>query len=189
MSGEKAGEVTRLLKAIDAGGAKSSEELLPLVYDELRKLAASQMAREKPGQTLQPTALGHEAYLRLVGNHDTHWEGRGHFFGAAARAMRRVLVEQARKRGRLKRGGDLQRFPLHDVVDGKSVNDVDFVVLDEALRRMEMEDERMARVVMLRFFAGLSVEDTAEIMGASPMTVKREWSCAKAWLYDELHTD
>jgi len=182
-------EVTRLLKAIQAGDAGSSEALLPLVYEELRKLAASHMARERPGQTLQPTALVHEAYLRLIGGNDVDWNNRGHFFGAAAQAMRRILVEQARRRGRIKRGGDLQRVPLEDLPDGRNTDEIDFVVLDEALRRMELEDERMARVVMLRFFAGLSVEDTAEVMGVSPMTVKRDWSCAKAWLYDELNAD
>ncbi|MCB9853072.1 MAG: sigma-70 family RNA polymerase sigma factor [Phycisphaerales bacterium] len=189
MSDKAANEVTRLLKAINAGDAGSSEELLPLVYEELRKLAASHMVREKQGHTLQPTALVHEAYLRLLGGQGTTWNDRGHFFGAAALAMRRILVEQARKRGRIKHGGELQRVSLDDVADGNTRDDVDFVVLDEALRRMEKEDERMARVVMLRFFAGLSVSDTADVMGVSPMTVKRDWACAKAWLYDELNPE
>lgn len=187
MGDDSRSEVTRLLKAISDGDAKSSDELLPLVYEELRKLAAAHMVRERPGQTLQPTALVHEAYLRLLGNRESDWSNRGHFFGAAAQAMRRILVEQARKRGRIKRGGDLQRVTLEDVPDGTDTEQVDFLVLDEALRRMEVEDERMARVVMLRFFAGLSIEDTAEAMGISPMTVKREWACAKAWLHDELN--
>lgn len=186
MTSEGPNEVTRLLQAINAGDEKSSEELLPLVYEELRKLAASHMVREKPGQTLQPTALVHEAYLRLVGDAGTGWNSRGHFFGAAAQAMRRILVEQARRRGRLKRGGDRQRVELDDLPDKKDTENVDYVVLDEALRRMEKEDERMARVVMLRYFAGLSIEETAEAMDVSPMTVKRDWACAKAWLYEEM---
>lgn len=184
------GEVTRLLQAIDAGDPKSPEELLPLVYEELRRLAAAQMIHERPGQTLQPTALVHEAYLRLVGGQNMNWNSRAHFFGAAAQAMRRLLVEQARRRGRVKRGGELKRVPLDDnLADFGSEENPDLVVLDEALRRMEKEDERMARVVMLRYFAGLSIEDTAKAMDLSPMTVKREWACAKAWLYDELHAD
>lgn len=189
MSEAQPSEVTRLLNAINAGEARSSEALLPLVYDELRKLAAAQMAREKPGQTLQPTALVHEAYLRLVGGSSTDWNHRGHFFGAAALAMRRILVEQARRRGRVKRGGDMQRVPFDDVADQAMPENLDFVGLDEALRRMEEEDERMAQVVMLRFFAGLSVEETARALEIAPNTVKREWACAKAWLYDELNTD
>ncbi len=186
MTSEGPNEVTRLLQAINAGDEKSSEELLPLVYEELRKLAAAHMVREKPGQTLQPTALVHEAYLRLVGDAGAGWNSRGHFFGAAAQAMRRILVEQARRRGRLKRGGDRQRVELDDLPEKKDTENVDYVVLDEALRRMEKEDERMARVVMLRYFAGLSIEETAEAMDVSPMTVKRDWSCAKAWLYEEM---
>ena len=190
MGGDPQGEVTRLLQAIDAGDSKSSEELLPLVYDELRRLAAAQMRHEKPGQTLQPTALVHEAYLRLVGGQAPNWKSRAHFFGAAAQAMRRLLVEQARRRGRIKRGGELGHVPLSDEFEGKTnAENLDLVVLDEALRRMEQEDERMARVVMLRFFAGLSVEETAEAMDISPMTVKREWAVAKAWLFDELHAE
>jgi len=182
-------EVTRILQAINAGHEKSSEALLPIVYDELRRLAASQMGREKPGQTLQATALVHEAYLRLIGGQDSDWSDRGHFFGAAAQAMRRILVENARRRNRIKRGGDRVRVELTDVADEKNADEMDFLVLDEALRRMEKDDPRMARVVMLRFFAGLSVNDTAEAMGVSPMTVKREWACAKAWLYDEINAE
>jgi RNA polymerase sigma factor (TIGR02999 family) len=187
------GDVTRLLSAIGAGNSHASEELLPLVYEELRKLAARRIEREHPGQTLQATALVHEAYLRLVGSGDATWENKAHFFGAAALAMRRILVERARRLGRDRHGGGRRPLSLADI-DVAAVGDeehesVDFVALDEALRRMEGEDERMARVVMLRYFAGFSIEETAEALGMSPTSVKREWTCARAWLYDELRDD
>lgn len=171
--------------AASAGRPSPPEELLPLVYDELRKLAAARLAREAPGQTLQATALVHEAYLRLEGD-GVRWDGPGHFFGAAALAMRRILVERARRVGRVRHGGGRGRVPLTDVQVAEGDDSIDFVALDGALRRMEEEDPRMAQIVMLRFFAGLSVEATAEAMGVSPTTVKREWACARAWLYDEL---
>ena len=170
-------------------GSHGSEDLLPLVYDELRTLAAARLAREKPGQTLQATALVHEAYMRLSGDPDVKWNNKGHFFGAAALAMRRILVERARRVGRIKHGGGRGRVPLTGIqveADGESL---DFVALDEALRRMEKEDPRMAQVVMLRFFAGLSIEETSNAIGVSANTVKREWACARAWLHDELHPD
>ena len=180
-------EVTRILAAIGEGDQKASKQLLPLVYDELRSLAAQRMAREAPGQTLQATALVHEAYLRLVGGDHVAWSGRGHFFAAAAEAMRRILVERARRRGRDKHGGGWKRVPLGVAEVAADDSSVDLLALDEALRRMEKEDERMGRVVMLRFFAGLSVEDTAELLGVSPRTVKRDWTCARAWLYQQLY--
>jgi RNA polymerase sigma factor (TIGR02999 family) len=162
-------------------------ELLSLVYEELRKLAAHRLAHESPGHTLQPTALVHEAYLRLVGDGEVSWEGRGHFFAAAAESMRRILVEHARKRGRVKRGGGRHRVPI-DVVDvAAEPESLDLVALDEALRRMEEQDPRMHQIVMLRFFAGLSVEDAGQALGISARTVKREWSCARAWLFKTLH--
>lgn len=164
-----------------------SEELLPRVYEELRRLAAAKLAREGPGQTLQATALVHEAYMRLDAGGGALWDSPGHFFGAAALAMRRILVERARRVGRVRHGGDRERVPLTDVHAAETDDAVDYVALDEALRRMEKEDPRMAQIVMLRFFAGLSVEATAEAMGLSATTVKREWACARAWLYDELH--
>ena len=164
-----------------------SDELLPLVYEELRKLAAHRLAHESPSHTLQPTALVHEAYLRLVGDDDVSWEGRGHFFAAAAESMRRILVEHARKRGRVKRGGGRHRVPI-DVMDvAAEPESLDLVALDEALRRMKEQDLRMHQIVMLRFFAGLSVEDAAQALGVSARTVKREWSCARAWLFKALH--
>lgn len=188
-SGEReriASDVTRLMAEAGKGNRLASAELLPLVYDELRTLAARRLGREAPGQTLQATALVHEAYLRLVGDGSATWENKGHFFGAAALAMRRILVERARRSQAGKHGGGRQRVPLTDLDVAAIENSVDFVALDAALQRMEREDERSARIVMLRFFAGLSVEETAEALGMSPSTVKREWSCARAWLYDEL---
>ncbi|MHC4217881.1 MAG: sigma-70 family RNA polymerase sigma factor [Planctomycetota bacterium] len=182
-------DVTTILKAIGEPGSAAADELLPLVYDELRKLAANRMAHEPSGLTLQATALVHEAYMRLVGDRDVPWDGRGHFFAAAAEAMRRILVEQARKRARLKRGGGKKRVPL-DVADPAADEDsTDLVALDEALRRMEQQDPRMHEVVMLRFFAGLSVEDTAAALDVSPRTVKRDWQCARAWLYEAMQGD
>jgi RNA polymerase sigma factor (TIGR02999 family) len=194
-------DVTRLLVAIGAGDLRASDELLPLVYGELRKLAAQRLRREQPGQTLDATALVHEAYLRLVGDGSPIWSTKGHFFGAAALAMRRILVERARRVDRERHGGTRQRISLSEVMqreglvgqriessgqDRSADNRIDLVALDGALRRMEEEDERMARIVMLRFFAGLSIEQTAEALDLSPTTVKRQWACARAWLFDEL---
>ena len=187
MADAQPSDVTRILAAIGEGDGRASDQLLPLVYAQLRNLASHRMRAEPPGQTLQPTALVHEAYLRLVGSGPVEWHNRGHFFAAAAEAMRRILVERARARGRVKRGGGRQRVPL-DVADVVADEDsLDLVVLDDALRRMEREDPRMNQVVMLRFFAGLSIEDTAQSLGVSPMTVKRDWACARAWLYDEVY--
>ncbi|MBL9119023.1 MAG: sigma-70 family RNA polymerase sigma factor [Phycisphaerae bacterium] len=194
-------DVTRLLLAIGAGDPRASDELLPLVYGELRKLAAQRLRREPPGQTLDATALVHEAYLRLVGDGSSNWNTKGHFFGAAALAMRRILVERARRVGRERHGGTRQRVSLSEVMQREGLlghriesggqdrperHSIDLVALDEALRRMEEEDGRMARIVMLRFFAGLSIEQTAEALDLSPTSVKRQWACARAWLFDEL---
>ncbi len=187
MAEPEQGDVTRILAAIGEGEGRASEELLPLVYEELRKLAAQRMAREQPGQTLQPTALVHEAYLRLVGGGPVEWNSRGHFFAAAAEAMRRILVDRARRRGRIRYGGGRKRAPLGLENVAAEEKSQDLLVLDDALHRLEREDERMSRIVMLRFFAGLSVQDTAQALGISPMTVKRDWACARAWLYDEIY--
>lgn len=183
-----ANEVTRVLASIGAGDRRAFDELLPLVYDELRSIAARHLAGEAAGHTLQPTALVHEAYLRLLGGEQPDWNSRAHFFGAAALAMRRILVERARRNHRLKHGGDQHRVPLSvaEAADEPERDALDILALDEALRRMEREDERMSQVVMLRFFAGLSLEDTARAMEISERTVKRCWRCARAWLYDEL---
>jgi RNA polymerase sigma factor (TIGR02999 family) len=179
-------DVTRILSAIEQGDVGASEQLLPLVYDELRKLAAQRLAQEKPGQTLQATALVHEAYLRLVGDGATAWNGRGHFFAAAAEAMRRILIEAARRKGAGKGGGALRRVELDAVdVPGEAPSE-DVLALDEALSRLAAEDPAKAELVKLRFFAGLSVEDAGRALGISRATADRHWAYARAWLYSEL---
>jgi RNA polymerase sigma factor (TIGR02999 family) len=173
-------DVTRLLAAAAAGERQAAADLLPVVYAELRQLAAARLGRENPGQTLQPTALVHEAYLRLVG--DQRFDGRGHFFAAAAEAMRRILVEGARRKGRVKRGGDRGRLDLGEyAVTGDSPAD-EILALDEALTRLAAEDPEAARVVQLHFFAGLSIEQAAEALGVSRATAYRQWTFARAWL-------
>jgi RNA polymerase sigma factor (TIGR02999 family) len=179
-------EVTQLLAAVSEGDSRASAKLLPLVYDELRKLAKARMAHEPTGQTLQPTALVHEAYLRLVGDTNVTWDNRGHFFAAAALAMRRILVERARSRNRIKRGGGRARVELTDGALVSEPPDDDLLILDEALERLEKYDKRKADVVMLRYFAGLSIEETAAALGVSPATVKNEWTFARAWLHREI---
>jgi len=189
MSGQGHAEITQLLNAASGGNQQAAADLLPLVYEELRALARSNMAREGgggAGHTLQPTALVHEAYLRLVGGADVKWDGRGHFFGAAARAMRRILVERARHRGRIKRGGGRQRVELNEEGLASEPPSTDLLALDEVLDRLERYDKRKAEVVMLRFFAGLSIEETASALGVSPATIKNEWMFARAWLHREL---
>jgi RNA polymerase sigma factor (TIGR02999 family) len=183
-------DVTRILSQIDAGDPKAAEQLLPLVYDELRKLAAARLAQEKPGQTLSATALVHEAYLRLVGGQDSEvagqkseqWKGRGHFFGAAAEAMRRILVEQARSKGRLKRGGNRERVDLDQLSLSESVANDDLLVIHEALAKLEAEDPRAAQLVKLRFFGGLSLTEAAEVLGLSRTSAYEQWAYARAWL-------
>ena len=178
-------EVTRILSAIERGDAGAAEKLLPLVYDELRKLAAQRLAHEKPGQTLDATALVHEAYLRLVGGagDSAEFKSRGHFFGAAAEAMRRILVEQARRRHSAKRGGDRQRVALEDASPTTPRPDDDLLALDEALDRLHQEDPVKAELVKLRYFAGLTVEQAALALDISRATADRYWSYAKVWLY------
>lgn len=168
---------------------QSAEALLPQVYDELRALARSRLARERPGQTLQPTALVHEAYLRLIGDADPGWNGRGHFFGAAALAMRRILVEQARRKGRLRHGGDQQRVAMEDAEVFIEAPAGDVLGIDQAVRRLEIEDPRKGRIVNLRYFAGFTVSETAEALGVSVGTVEREWRFIKAWLQVALAED
>ena len=178
-------EVTRILSAIERGDAGAAEKLLPLVYDELRTLAAQRLAHEKPGQTLDATALVHEAYLRLVGGagDSAEFKSRGHFFGAAAEAMRRILVEQARRRHSAKRGGDRQRVTLEDASPTTPRPDDDLLALDEALDRLHQEDPVKAELVKLRYFAGLTVEQAALALDISRATADRYWSYAKVWLY------
>jgi RNA polymerase sigma factor (TIGR02999 family) len=175
-------DVTHILTAIEQGEPHAAAKLLPLVYDELRRLAAQKLAKEKPGQTLQATALVHEAFLRLVGSQDPGWSGRGHFFAAAAEAMRRILVEAARRKAGPKAGGGRERIDfaaIEPAVDGRRV---DLIVLDEALTALEARHPRKADLVRLRFFAGLSVEQAAEILGISVATAHKDWSYAKSWL-------
>lgn len=180
-------DVTRILGKIEAGDPKAAEQLLPLVYEELRKLAADKMAEEKPGQTLQATALVHEAYLRLVNTDSVKgWDSRGHFFAAAAAAMRRILVEQARAKKRLKRGGQRERVPLDDVELACGVPSDQLLALDEAIARLETTDPDMARIVQLRFFVGMNHEEVAAAMGISSVTARRHWRYARAWLRREI---
>jgi RNA polymerase sigma factor (TIGR02999 family) len=179
-------EVTQLLSALERGQAHAAEELLPLVYDELRRLASWRLANEQPGQTLQATALVHEAYLRLVGEGDPQWNGRRHFFGAAAEAMRRILVESARRKKRLKRGGDLERVELDGLDLPAPMPDEDLLALDEALDRMAEVDPRAAELVKLCFFVGLTQDQAAKELGISISTVERTWAYARAWLFREI---
>ncbi len=180
--------MTRMIEAIHDGDPHASDELLPLVYDELRKLASMRLSHEPPGQTLQATALVHEAYLRLLGSgvSDEKWENRGHFFAAAAEAMRRIMIENARRKKRLKRGGEFRRVPL-ELVDVAITADPDNLLLvNEALSKLEAEDPAKAKLVKLRFFAGLKNTEAAAAMGISPTTAKRYWAFARAWLYHEI---
>jgi RNA polymerase sigma factor (TIGR02999 family) len=177
-------EVTRILSAIEQGDGQAAAQLLPLVYDELRKLAAQKLAQEKPGQTLQPTALVHEAYLRLIG--DQQFDGRGHFFAAAADAMRRILVDAARRKRTHKHGGRHRRVELPDIAARPEVADEQLLALDAALTRLAAEDPVAARVVELRHFAGLSIEDAATTLGLSRAKAYRHWTYARAWLRDAV---
>jgi len=186
MSLEVSDQTLALRELITSDGRKSAEQLLPLVYDELRALARSRMAREAPGQTLQATALVHEAYLRLIGNADPGWNGRGHFFGAAALAMRRILVEQARRKARIKHGGGKQAIELSDAILAIDPPGADVLAIDEAISRLEKEDPRKGKIVNLRYFAGLTVKEAAVALGLSVGTLEREWRFIKAWLQVEL---
>ena len=177
-------DVSRILTQISSGDPSAAEQLFPLVYEELRRLAATRLAHEKPGQTLQATALVHEAYLRLVG--DQHFNGRGHFFAAAAEAMRRILVENARRRTRVKHGGGRQREDLPPDVAGPEPPDDDLLAIDAALAKLAQHDPLKARLVELRFFAGLTGDQAAEALGISPSTADRQWVFARAWLRREL---
>ena len=186
MSSSDSSDITRILKRVSSGEAHAAHELLPLVYEQLRAAAQKQMARERGDHTLQATALVHEAYLRLVGPLDLPWENRAHFYVAAAEAMRRVLIEHARKRGRVKRGGGLRKIPLSGDELARDSDPDEIMSVDAAIRRLEERDGRMARIVRLRFFAGLGVAETAAALGLSDRTVRREWALARAWLHREL---
>jgi RNA polymerase sigma factor (TIGR02999 family) len=183
-------DVTQILSRIESGDSTASEQLLTLVYDELRRLAAQRLTQEKPGQTLQATALVHEAYLRLVdGDKAQHWNSRGHFFGAAAEAMRRILVNRARDKGRLKRGGQLKRVDLEKIELAMDAPHDDLLAIDESIELLAAENPECANVVKLRFFAGLSVDETATALSISASTAKRHWAYARAWLFDVLSSD
>ena len=179
-------DVTRILNAIEKGDAQAAEELLPLVYEELRHLASRKMSRESPGQTLQATALVHEAYIRLVGAEAQNWKGRTHFFTAAAEAMRRILIENARRKQRLKRGGGQKKVDLEDAEPAVAEPAEDIVALNEALEKLALEDPIKANLVKLRYFAGLTVKQAAEILGISRATAERYWSYARVWLFYEI---
>jgi RNA polymerase sigma factor (TIGR02999 family) len=179
-------EVTRILDTIEQGDPQAGGELLPLVYEELRKLAARRLADEAPGQTLQATALVHEAYLRLVGDGDRPWNSRGHFFAAAAHAMRRILIERARQRQRLRHGGAMQRLDLDNLLLTGEGDPGPILALDEALERLARDEPVIGEVVRLRFFAGLPIDETAAALGISVRTANRHWSYARAWLYQQV---
>ncbi|NQV28552.1 MAG: sigma-70 family RNA polymerase sigma factor [Rhodopirellula sp.] len=180
-------DVTRILSAIEHGDAAAAERLLPLVYDELRRLAVQRMAQENPGQTLQATALVHEAYLRLVDREQAqHWDSRGHFFAAAAESMRRILVEKARRKNRVKRGGEMARQELDDVPIVAPEIHEDLIALDAALDRLKAVDAQAVELVHLRYFVGLSIPNAAELLGIAPRTADRLWAFARAWLHQEI---
>jgi RNA polymerase sigma factor (TIGR02999 family) len=178
--------VTHVLQAIGRCEEGASEKLLPLVYAELRRLAGARMAHEMSGQTLQPTALVHEAWLRLVHNGDRTWQNRAHFFGAAAEAMRRILIERVRHRSRLKHGGGQARLNIEDVELADTTADDKVLLVDEALKRLQVEDPELERIVVLKFFAGLSNEEIAETLGLSKRTLDRQWAYAKNWLFRHI---
>jgi RNA polymerase sigma factor (TIGR02999 family) len=184
-------EVGRILSAVEQGDPQAASQLLPLVYDELRKLAAHRLAHQAPGQTLQPTALVHEAYLRLVGDLEgSDWDSRGHFFAAAAEAMRRILVENARRKGRRKRGGGLTRIDF-DAAEPLAAPEIreDLLALDEALTKLTSVDPQAAQLVQLRYFAGRSIPEAAQALGVSPRTADRLWAFARVWLLREVGGD
>ena len=179
-------DVTRLLIQLTGGERAVLEELLTLIYGELRSLAANYLRRERPDHTLQPTALVHEAYLRLVDQTQVNWQNRAHFFGVAAQMMRRILVDHARAHNAGKRGQDFQKLSLDENIDQAFERGAELVALDDALKLLAEVDEQKARIVELRYFGGLSVEETAEVLGVTPVTVKRHWRMTKAWLYGQM---
>lgn len=179
-------DITQILQTADAADPKVAEKLLPLVYDELRRLAAAKMANERPGQTLQATALVHEAYLRLVGNGAHSWQNRRHFFGAAAEAMRHILVDRARRKAAVRHGGEMTRLNLDEVLVAAEATDENVVRVNDALEKLAARDREAAELVKLRFFAGFTSAEAAELLGLSERTAKRTWAYARAWLFKEL---
>jgi len=183
---DRRGAITRILQDVGHDGSDRARHLLPLVYEELRALARARMAQEGAGHTIQATALVHEAFIRLIGDTDPGWNGRGHFFGAAAQAMRRILVEQARRKGRLKHGGGHDRVELDEVFAVIEPPKDDVLAVDDAVRKLESQDSRKAMIVNLRYFAGFTAEETAQALGLSLGTIEREWRFIKVWLREEL---
>jgi len=182
-------DVTLILDQVSRGNPAAAEELLPLVYDELRRIAAGRMAHEAAGQTLQATALVHEAWLRMVGDGARTWENRAHFFSAAAEAMRRILIENARRKSRLKRGGNQQRVELEDVDLTAATPDDKILLIDEALERLKSEDEEKSRIVVMKFFGGLTNQEIAHALGVTERTVERQWAYAKAWMFRQIRSE
>jgi RNA polymerase sigma factor (TIGR02999 family) len=182
-------DVTRILQSMESGDAQAAGELLPLVYDELRKLAAAKMANESPNQTLQPTALVHEAWLRLTGNENVKWNGRAHFFGAAAEAMRRILIDNARRKSALRHGGGQQRLDIDDMEIAAPGKEDELLAINDALEEFAKIDKPKAELVKLRYFVGLKVEEAAEILGISVPTAIRWWNYSRAWLYQKIKSD
>jgi RNA polymerase sigma factor (TIGR02999 family) len=180
-------DVTHILKAIESGDRKAAEELLPLVYQELRKLAVHRMSHEPPGNTLQPTALVHEAWLRLVASDQQTWQNRAHFFAAAAEAMRRILIESARRKRALRHGGNQQRLDIDELEIAAPTPNDELLAISDALERFSTLDEPKAKLVKLRYFGGLTIEEAAPILGISRATAKRWWNYARAWLYQQVH--
>jgi len=179
-------DVTRILEAAQRGDPTAADELLPLVYDELRSLATHRMANEAAGQTLQPTALVHEAWLRLVGNENQKWDGRAHFFGAAAEAMRRILIDRARRKKAIRHGGDQQRVDIQEVDLASSPADDQLLAVNEALDKLAVEHKEEAALVKLRYFVGMTNDEAADVLGISPRTAKYYWTHARAWLFKEI---
>ena len=182
-------DVTKLIRAITEGRAAATDDLLPAVYRELRRMAAARLAREAGGHTLQPTALVHEAYMRLVGPNDQSWENRSHFFGAAAEAMRRILIDHARAKKRVKRGGAAVRVPLDDIADQRGNTTDDLLALDEALSALELLDPDKAQLVKLKFFGGMTTLEAAQVLGTSQRSAERNWAYARVWLHRHVKED
>jgi RNA polymerase sigma factor (TIGR02999 family) len=181
-------DVTRILQSVESGDAKAAEELLPLVYSELRKLAASKMANEQPNQTLQPTALVHEAWLRLTGNENVKWNGRAHFFGAAAEAMRRILIDNARRKQALRHGGGKRRLDVQDIEIAAPAKEDELLAVNEALEVLATVDKPKAEVVKLHYFVGMTMEECAGVLGISVPTARRWWNYARAWLFQKIQS-
>jgi RNA polymerase sigma factor (TIGR02999 family) len=182
-------DVTRILQSATGGDAQAAGELLPLVYAELRKLAAARMANESPNQTLQPTALVHEAWLRLTGDENIKWDGRAHFFGVAAEAMRRILIENARRKRAQRHGGGQQRLDIVDLDIATPMKEDELLAMDEALEKLAAMDKPKAELVKLRYFAGLTIDESAQVLGISSPTAKRWWTYARAWLFHQIQAD